>query len=322
MPISSKDIHNIQIELDEASNEQKSFLKEEYKRNFFELREIKNNMKRLDDFSTTHKYGLDIAIEYLTRIDALENNVGSKGIAAWWWRARRRVHYANLFKKQDEEVINEFEKESIKTEKVEKIVEKLKPKLELMSLKSSAFALAIAYKEGRIKNAVKIDEDKIKNPSAFSNSDTEDEMLDLYSRLANHRDYFIKKLQSVNDNIKHIENFANENNQSFGSALEDASNFLQPSIITSFVENYITAIEIWMVTIASAFDKNIKNDVKQLWKSLSECYAEDDIESNINIIKYQAERLEKFTNISCSGLLSFDEKEWNEKCNFISNIGD
>ena len=66
---------------------------------------------------------------------------------------------------------------------------------------------------------------------------------------------------------------------------------------------------------------HVKNDVKQLWKSLSECYAEDSIESSISIIKFQAERLDKFTNIPCSGLLSFDEKQWNENLENVMIFG-
>ena len=44
---------------------------------------------------------MDIAIEFLTRIDALENSIGSTGVKAWWYRAKRRIYYAKMFAQEE-----------------------------------------------------------------------------------------------------------------------------------------------------------------------------------------------------------------------------
>ena len=93
MAVSPTDMDVIQKEIDEADDNHRKFLKKENLNDFFELRDKKNHF----DFNEMHKHGVDIAIEFLTRIDALENGIGSTGVKAWWYRTKRRTHYARKF---------------------------------------------------------------------------------------------------------------------------------------------------------------------------------------------------------------------------------
>ena len=101
MAVSPSDMDVIQKEIDEADDNHRKFLKEENMRDFLELRDKKNYMTNQNDFNEMHKHGMDIAIEFLTRIDALEDGIGSTGVKAWWYRAKRRTHYARMFAQEE-----------------------------------------------------------------------------------------------------------------------------------------------------------------------------------------------------------------------------
>ena len=101
MAVSPSNMDVIQKEIDEADENQRNFLKEENMRNFLELRDKKNFMTSQNDFNEMHKYAIDIAIESLTRIDAIENGIGSIGVKAWWYRAKRRIYYAKMFAQEE-----------------------------------------------------------------------------------------------------------------------------------------------------------------------------------------------------------------------------